>query len=71
VDSVEYATPLSETGSRLQIEQEVFMDLLAAHNSYKNRAGELAQGLIDLKDLNLNGGSEEELYAHIEGLLEV
>jgi DNA repair protein SbcD/Mre11 len=71
VDSVEYATPLSETGSRSQIEQEVFMDLLAAHNSYKNRAGELAQGLIDLKDLNLNGGTEEELYAHIEGLLEV
>jgi DNA repair protein SbcD/Mre11 len=70
VDSAEYATPLSETGSRSQIEQEVFTDLLAAHNSYKNRASVLAQGLIDLKDLNLSGGTEEELYAHIEGLLE-
>lgn len=69
VDSAEYATPLSETGSRSQIEQEVFTDLLAAHNSYKNRASVLAQGLIDLKDLNLSGGTEEELYAHIEGLL--
>lgn len=70
VDTVEYATPLAEDASRTQIEQEVFTDLLAANNTYKNRAGELAKGLIDLKDLQLEERSELELYEFIEELLE-
>lgn len=36
VDSVEYASPLSDEASRLQIEQEIFIDLLTANNIYKN-----------------------------------
>ncbi len=70
VDSVAYESPLSETGSRSQIEQEVFVDLLAAHNHYKNKAGVLAQGLIDLKDLYFGGGSEDEMYDHVETILD-
>ena len=69
VDSVEYASPLSDEASRLQIEQEIFIDLLTANNIYKKRAPALAQGLIDLKDLQLQGRSEAELYAFTESLM--
>jgi DNA repair exonuclease SbcCD nuclease subunit len=69
VDTVEYASPLSEEASRLQVEQEVFTDLLAANNTYKKQAIELAQGLIDLKELQLQGQQEEELYQFVQSLL--
>jgi len=68
-DAIAYASPLSEEASRLQVEQEVFMDLLTAHNSYKKRATELAQGLIDLKDRQLEGRSESDLYGFVQDLL--
>ncbi|MEP0918639.1 DNA repair exonuclease [Leptolyngbya sp. DQ-M1] len=68
-DSVEYASPLAEDASRTQIEQEVFTDLLAAHNHYKNRAPELAKGLIGLKEMQLEERSEAELYEFVEELL--
>ncbi|UBF25092.1 DNA repair exonuclease [Kovacikia minuta CCNUW1] len=69
VDTVEYASPLSEDASRLEVEQEVFTDLLAANNTYKKRAIELAQGLIDLKDLQFQGQEESELYEFVQNLL--
>jgi exonuclease SbcD len=69
VDAVAYASPLSEEASRAQIEQEVFMDLLSANNLYKKRSPELAQGLINLKDLQLEGRSEAELYEFVQSLL--
>lgn len=68
-DSVEYASPIAEDASRTQIEQEVFTDLLAAHNHYKNRAPELAKGLIGLKEMQLEARSEMELYEFVEELL--
>ena len=68
-DSVEYASPLAEDASRTQIEQEVFTDLLAGHNHYKNRASELAKGLIGLKEMQLEARSEVELYQFVEELL--
>lgn len=69
VDAVAYATPLSEDANRIQIEREVFLDLLTANSSYRKRAAELADGLIALKDLQLDGGSEDDLYAHAYGLV--
>jgi DNA repair protein SbcD/Mre11 len=69
VDTIAYASPLVEDASRLQIEQEVFTDLLSANNLYKKRAPELAQGLIALKDLQLEGRSETELYEFAQNLL--
>lgn len=69
VDSVSYATPLAEDASRLQIEREVFLDLLTAHNSYKKRASELAEGLIGLKEQQLEGRSDTELYQFVRSLL--
>jgi DNA repair protein SbcD/Mre11 len=69
VEAVAYASPLSEEASRMQIEQEVFMDLLAANNLYKKRSPELAQGLINLKELQLEGRSEAELYEFVQSLL--
>ncbi|WP_421654532.1 metallophosphoesterase family protein [Leptothermofonsia sp. ETS-13] len=69
VDAVTYASPIAEEASRLQVEYEVFTDLLAANNSYKKQAVELAQGLIDLKDLQLQGHSEESLYQFAQSLL--
>jgi DNA repair protein SbcD/Mre11 len=69
VESTEYQTPLLEEASRGQIEQDVFVDLLTAHNSYKKNADRLALGLIELKDMNLKGDSEEEMYEYVAGLL--
>ncbi|KAM3094819.1 exonuclease SbcCD subunit D [Phormidesmis sp. 146-35] len=68
-NAVEYASPLPEDATRLRIEQEVFTDLVAAHNSYKGRSIELAQGLINLKDLQLEDRPEPELYDFIQQLL--
>lgn len=70
VDAKAFATPLPEDASRIQIEHEVFMDLLAAHNTYKNRASELSKAMIDLKDLQLEERSETEMYEFVEALLE-
>ena len=70
VDTLAFETPLGETASRQHVEQEIFTDLLAAHNSYKNRSIELAQGLIELKDLQLQNYPEGELYKFIETLLD-
>lgn len=63
-----FVTPLSDESNRSQIEQEVFLDLLTANNTYKKRAAVFAQGLIDLKDQQLEGRSETELYEFIETL---
>ncbi|MBD2460724.1 DNA repair exonuclease [Oscillatoria sp. FACHB-1407] len=68
-DSVTYASPLSDDASRSQIEQEVFVDLLTANNVYKKRAQALSRGMIDLKNLQLEGRSEQELYQFVETLL--
>ncbi|MBF2074474.1 MAG: DNA repair exonuclease [Synechococcales cyanobacterium C42_A2020_086] len=69
VDAVAYASPLSEDANRLQIEQEVFMDLITAHSTYRKRANLLAHGLIELKDRQLEGHSEADLYEFVNTLL--
>jgi DNA repair protein SbcD/Mre11 len=69
VDAVAYGSPLAEDASRLQIEQDIFMDLLTANNLYKKRASELARGLVELKDLQLTGRSEADLYEFVQNLL--
>jgi DNA repair protein SbcD/Mre11 len=68
-DALAYASPLSEEASRLQIEQDIFMDLLTANTLYKKRAPELARGLVELKDLQLLGRSEADLYEFVQSLL--
>ena len=70
VDEAAFASPIADEASRLEVEQEVFTDLLAANANYKKRAGELARGLIDLKDRQMAGESEENLYALVESILE-
>ncbi len=70
VDEAAFASPIADEASRLEVEQEVFTDLLAANNNYKKRAGQLARGLIDLKDRQMAGDSEESLYALVKSLLE-
>lgn len=69
VDEVGYGSPLPESGDRLEIEREVFTDLLTANSLYKKRAAELAQGLIELKDWQLEGRSETELYSFVQDLI--
>ncbi|MEO1590915.1 MAG: metallophosphoesterase [Cyanobacteria bacterium J06632_22] len=68
VDEAAYASPQSNAASRLEIEQEIFTDLLAANNVYKKEAETLAHGLIDLKERQLSGESDEELYELMEQL---
>jgi DNA repair protein SbcD/Mre11 len=68
-EAVAYSTPMPEQANRSQIEQTIFTDLLAAHRDYKGRADALARGLMDLKDQQLAGASEPELYQLVETLL--
>jgi len=68
-DAKAYVSPLAEDAHRSQIEQDIFMDFLTANNTYKKRAAELSQGLIDLKEQQLEGRSETELYNFVETLL--
>ena len=70
VDSLEYASPLSPEATHQEIEQEIFTDLLVANSKYKKRAPELAQGLINLKEMQLEGRPETELYTFAQSLLE-
>lgn len=69
-EAVEFSTNLSEDASRTQIEHEVFLDFVTAHATYKKRAGKLAQGLIDLKDQQIEGRSEPDLYDFVRNLIE-
>jgi exonuclease SbcD len=68
-DSHTFVSPIAEEASRLQIERDVFLDILTANSTYKKRAADLAQGLTDLKTQQMEGRSETELYAFIETLL--
>lgn len=68
-EAVAYSTPMPEQANRSHIEQTIFTDLLAAHRDYKGRADALARGLMDLKDQQLAGASEPELYQLVEALL--
>ena len=70
VDNVAYGTPLPDDADRHQIECEIFTDLLSANNVYKKRAQPLAMGLIDLKERQLTGESEETLYMLVEQMLD-
>ena len=69
VEDVAYQTPLNEGQNRLEIEQSIFEDMLTAHRDYKTRASELARGLTDLKDRQLAGANETDLYSLVETLL--
>ncbi|MEB3295273.1 MAG: DNA repair exonuclease [Synechococcales bacterium] len=69
VESLTFESPIAPDANRSHIEQEVFLDCLTAHNSYKNRANLLSQGLIELKDKCLQGDPEEALYDFVQELL--
>lgn len=64
-----YATYLAEDASRLQMEQEIFTDELAANAHYKKHAAELAQALIGLKEMVLESRPEPELYEFLRARL--
>ncbi|MEM6251481.1 MAG: exonuclease SbcCD subunit D [Cyanobacteria bacterium P01_D01_bin.156] len=70
VDMMAYGSPLADDADRHQIEREIFTDLLSAHNVYKKRAEPLATGLIELKEQQLLGDSEETLYDAVEQMLD-
>jgi DNA repair protein SbcD/Mre11 len=73
VVSTVYETPITTAGdeppARLEIEQQVFTDFLAANVTYQDRAEQLAKGLIDLKAQILDNVPEEELYSTVSKLL--
>lgn len=68
-DSVVYQSALAEDRHREEIEADVYLDLVEAHSSYKKQAQAIARGLIELKNLQLEGRSELELHAFVETLL--
>lgn len=69
-DRLTYASPIADQASRLQVEQEVFTDLLAASSAYKKHADRLAPAMIELKELQMQGRSEENLYDYVQDLLD-
>jgi len=71
VETVGYASPLATEASRGQIEYDIFTDVLASHRDYKKRASDLAHGLMDLKERQLQGHSEDALYTFVETLLDL
>lgn len=70
VDEAAFASPIAEDATRLEVEQEVFTDLLATNTRYKENAPKLAQGLIDLKERQMAGEGEESLYRLVENILQ-
>jgi DNA repair exonuclease SbcCD nuclease subunit len=64
-----YQTPLRDGQSRMEIEQSIFTDMLSAHREYKHQAVALARGLTDLKERQLGGADEVNLYGLVETLL--
>jgi exonuclease SbcD len=70
-EAVAYQTPIVEGQNRLAIEQAIFMDMLAAHRDYKSKAEPLALGLTDLKDRQLGGADETDLYQFVGQLLDL
>ncbi|MBD2427157.1 DNA repair exonuclease [Phormidium sp. FACHB-1136] len=70
-EAVAYQTPIVEGQNRLAIEQAIFMDMLAAHHDYKSKAEPLALGLTDLKDRQLGGADETDLYQFVGQLLDL
>jgi len=70
VTGTEYRSPSpgGNAPSRLEIEQQVFTDFLAALTQYQDRADTLAQGLIDLKQKVLAQGPEPDLYRFAQEL---
>lgn len=70
VNEAAFASHIAEDATRLEVEQEVFIDLLSANSRYKANATKLAQGLIDLKDRQMAGEGEESLYSLVESFLE-
>jgi hypothetical protein len=70
-EAVAYQTPMVEGQNRLAIEQAIFMDMLAAHRDYKSKAEPLALGLTDLKDRQLGGADETDLYQFVGQLLDL
>lgn len=70
VEAIEYVSPLSQEATHREIEQEVFTDLLTANIKYRKQASELSQSLIHLKEMQLEGRPEVDLYNFVQRLLE-
>ncbi|MEB3360435.1 MAG: exonuclease SbcCD subunit D [Synechococcales bacterium] len=69
VSPVTYQTAIAEDENRLQIEREVYTDLVMANSTYRKQAETITRGLLELKELQLDGQDEPELYQYIETLL--
>lgn len=70
VDGLTYNSPLAEDATRLQIEQEIFTDLVTANSTYKKRAPDVVKGLMQMKDWQQEGRSIEELYQFAQQVIE-
>ena len=71
-ESIQYdiAPNASEGDNRLEVETQVFADLLAQNNRYKKRSGELATVLVGLKEMIADRAPEQQQYEFLEKGLE-
>ena len=67
-ESIQYdiAPNANEGDDRLEVETQVFVDLLAQNNRYKKRSGELAKVLVGLKEMLAEREPEQQLYDYLE-----
>ncbi len=70
-ESTAYESPIADNAERLEVEREVFTDLITAHSTYKRHAAELSQGLLNLKSLQLEDRSAADVYDFVRDLMKV
>ncbi|MEB3230238.1 MAG: metallophosphoesterase [Leptolyngbyaceae bacterium] len=70
VDSLAYQSPLSESGDRYLIEEEIYQDIVASHARYQEHTPLLAKGLMALKDSYWQQQAELQLYELVGQLLQ-
>lgn len=69
VDTVHYQSPLSEDDNRIDIETDVYADLIASHAKYSDRTEHLSKALCQLKDLHLQQEADASLYEFVSQVL--
>ncbi|MEL6221867.1 MAG: exonuclease SbcCD subunit D [Cyanobacteria bacterium J06627_8] len=68
-DALVYQSPITDDATRLEIERDIYRDLVEAHHHYRKRASEITNGLMGLKDFQLEGRPETELHEFVSTLL--
>ncbi|NEP76171.1 DNA repair exonuclease [Okeania sp. SIO2G5] len=70
VDTIHYQSPLTEAENQLDIETDVYADLIAGHARYGQHTHHLSKALCQLKDLHMQEESDTDLYQFVNQFLQ-